>query len=200
MEVGEQIAAELAGQMPEPDVQTDRYGRAFDPSIHLTNGDGSPRLTKNGKVRARKGAGGPSMSPGVEPTPANAEAQAAGAVAAQCVFLLCSAIGGPDWIPSAPEAANMNAAFGAYCEAKGIVNIPPEVILAGAMIAYIQPRLAAPERRERIKLWFGKIWYKIRRRKPDARSDSRDNGLRENHAGDANGVGIRESRSESYSA
>lgn len=74
-----------------------------------------------------------------------------GLATAQTIFLVCTMIGGEEFKPSADEADSVAGAWAHYYEAKGISDVPPELHLAGAMLAYVGPRLLNPEVRSRIK-------------------------------------------------
>lgn len=95
---------------------------------------------------------------------------------------------GEHWNANGPETDAMVDAWAAYFRARGIRDVPPEVMLAGAMTAYVGPRLARPESRSAIaRAW---TWWKDRRaqrRGPvgdfgDARAGGRTDGNGEDDA------------------
>lgn len=95
---------------------------------------------------------------------------------------------GEHWAANGQETDAMVDAWTAYFRARGIRDVPPEIMLAGAMTAYAGPRLARPESRSAMaRAW---TWWKERRaqrRGPvgdfgDARAGDRANGNGEDHA------------------
>lgn len=222
------IASELADESPAPNVAAieaekekseafkrefahlrDRDGNPFDPAIHATNADGTPKLTANGKLRKRPGrksgdsVGVSSKSrlggiPGASAPVTSAEgitheqraqARAAGVSAANALITLGVALGGDEWQPivnheqGIDERAQLENAFGAYFEAKGLRDIPPGVALTIAVGAYALPRFTRPKTQKRVSTLKEKlfVWIAKRRaRKHESQSDTRNDGKRQN--------------------
>lgn len=61
---------------------------------------------------------------------------------------IASMCGGPKWGVSPAEREPMIAAWAAYYEARGVSDMPPEVMLAGTMIAYVAQRVTLSEIRQ----------------------------------------------------
>lgn len=196
---GESIGAEAASQMQEPDVQTDRLGRRFDPSIHSVDAEGKPRLTSAGRLRVRRGLGGnagqsqPSI--GEDGGGLSPETRMAGVAAASTFFLMCGMFGGEDWKPTNQEREAMQATMAATLDYYDVQQVHPLVSLAAVMLVYAQPRLMKPETRGALT----RFWYRLRRKR-GAYVDIGNNGVRENHAGNTNGEGLRPDGAENLNS
>jgi len=180
-------AAAQAGMVSA--LPADKAGTRFDPALHATNDDGSPKLTATGayaKKRGRK-AGGPALStmPASGPKPgipgASAEALAtaaqaqaarsAGIQAAQLVFAVGVIFGGDEWQPRTDaktgldERAMMEGAMGEYFVSQGKTDIPPGIALTFCMLAYAAPRFAMPKTQSRVQTVKAKIvqWWTNRK-------------------------------------
>jgi hypothetical protein len=173
----------------------DTAGTLFNPSLHAMDKDGNPSLTRTGKFRAKRGAGGYQAGPGIN-IPNAAPAPSAcrpAAIAATNVFIVTGmSLFGDEWKPNRdlnePEA--VVTAFENYFEAKGITDFPPGAALVMALGAYALVRLQQPKtlsKLERLALWSR---AQFRRGKQfvsgsngdAARHDYRPNGMRENDA------------------
>lgn len=131
----------------------------FDPSIHATNDDGTPRLTKTGKLRLRPGAksrlnAGLNL-PGEKPPPT--EYDVAGHAAAMIFVTTGTILLGADFQPeNEGEHEQVANAFACWCEANNINDVPPGIALAIALSGYIGKRLYKPTVSER--LGFAVSW------------------------------------------
>lgn len=184
---------------PEPDdsrqlslagiakTHSDDYA-GFDPSIHATNDDGTPKLKADGtyaKKRGRKaGASAPSALPpknagqkgaassGATNSPLNDEAEKIDAVSRMSANMVINAavwtmgeeVGKPT---SKNESDGLLFAFRNYYEVRGVPNIPPELGLLVAIGAYIGPRLRHEKMRpkvaiiaEKVKSWIAKALHR----------------------------------------
>jgi hypothetical protein len=175
--------------MGEPDIQLDRLGRQFDPSLHSVGADGKPRLTSTGNLRVKRGLGGDS---GQQPMSGDGgeglspETRMAGVAAASTFFLMCGMFGGDDWKPTNPEREALQSTMAAALDYYGVQRVHPLVSLSAVILVYAQPRLMKPEARGAIARL---IWrFKNRR----AHANNRDNGLRQNDDGHTNLSGLRE--------
>ena len=177
-------------------IQADNRGDTFDPAIHVTDADGNPVLTKAGNYRKRPGrkAGSvPTSSIYSEPPPTQAEPalpDPAARAAADTLFTLGVTLGGEEWLPiQSPETglderAEMIGAFDAYFKAAGIVDIPPGLALSIAVGGYALPRFTQPKTRTRMQRAKDRVaaWWLKRKARKNARSDSGNDGKRENDA------------------
>lgn len=191
-----QATAELAAENPQAAaVELDALGVPWNPAEHATGKDGHGVLTKAGIWRKRKGVKGspPHLNTGVAdaaPAPADEETSAKtleiqSRMAGQQVAVLmirCSiALGGDAFHPRVLEMAGglkydeqkmLQAAWGEYFVAKGVVDIPPGVMLLSALSMYYMPRLQAPEVKKKasgalfwIKEKFIDLSYWMRKKK-----------------------------------
>lgn len=156
---------------------TDSDGIAFDPKVHSSDASGNGIKTTTGKWRKKRGVkagaassrvgGNTSAASSSGATAAQQSARAAGIAMTQMVFILGQAFGGTEWAPRVlkneknetvmDENIMMTEAHVAYCEAKGIDDIPPGVALAFAYISYAAPRFTMPEtqaRTKKVKTWL----------------------------------------------
>lgn len=131
----------------------------FDPTIHATNADGSPRKTVDGKFALKRGrkTGGMGTS---SPVPVvSSDIASRRATAVTMVSLLTTTgvtIFGSEWIPVKDEKAgvdereNLVVAFDRYFEATGTLDLPPSLVLVVAVGAYAIPRFTMPETKKRV--------------------------------------------------
>lgn len=183
------VADSILGAQPEPqqhaidqhlneqreateNAPVDSAGEPFNPAIHTgtTLKNGTWRRKKNAGPRAAGGTVGTSSkrkatSEPVDDSAAQMEAQAraAGAMAAASVFMIGAAIGGEEWHPrSEPvnEPEMMTKAFGDYFVAKGVNDFPPGVALTLALGMYAAPRFVMPKTRTRVQRF--KDWIAIK--------------------------------------
>lgn len=188
---GESIGAQAATSMSEPDVQTDRLGRQFDPTIHSVGADGKPRLTSAGNLRVRRGLGGNAgqsqPSNGDDGAGLSPEVRMAGVAAASTFFMITSMLGGEDWKPTKEEREAITTCSAQTLDYYGLQQVHPLVSLAGVMMVYAQPRLTKSETRGAL----ARLWYRIRRRRDVAYTDNWDNGVRQDNSSHTNGEGVR---------
>lgn len=127
----------------------------FDPNVHAVGADGQPRMKSDGsgyqKKRGRKGGGaGATGTTGPKAPPMSAQAAREADVMtneAAARMLLNVGIGaavgliGPEWAPeNKAEGEALVASTRQYFDAKGQVELSPEVGLAFALIGYGVPR------------------------------------------------------------
>lgn len=172
----------------------------FDPAIHCTNPDGSPKLTKSGKYRFRRGAKGSSASTG--PSTDSGSGNESGpdfvnncrntaAMCTQLLFTVCSSTLGKHWNPdSAQERENLEGALAQYFVARGMPDMPPEVMLGLALFAYAFPRFQHPDTQERL------VQMGLKKRKvvatQNASSDSGNDTKRQNSVFQTAGTTVSE--------
>jgi hypothetical protein len=136
----------------------------FDPSIHETNADGTPRRTKNGDFRRKRGRrgngtnGSGTHDSNTSQTPndtGNASTTVnytqMGEMFAGMLFSTCVATFGNKWEPKAEERSNITNATARYCESVGMQDIPPGIALVLCVGMYALPRFNDPETKAKIR-------------------------------------------------
>lgn len=162
----------------------------FDPEIHARNPDGSPRLRVDGSYARKRGKGGrksddtvsretgpdlffgveqaqdvsretpASPAPSTTPTTANLSSREAAAAIVITSTVILSKVIGPEWAADKPEIKTLTDATKTYIEAKGGIQMSPEMGLFLAVSMYAAPRFAHENTRSR----FGQmvVWVKDR--------------------------------------
>lgn len=169
----DQATEDAARENPQA-VELDALGVPWNPAQHATGKDGKGVRTQKGAWRKRKGLKGsdsfantsaagatktePEDPAAVERKHVETQSRMAGAMMAQVLTQVSAGIGGPAFYPrdvqlpgggKYNEQEMLSQAFGDYCVAKGVVDVPPGVALCGALMLYYTPRLRVPEVRER---------------------------------------------------
>lgn len=167
--------------------RTDTNGKTFDPAIHETESDGTPRLSPTGKLRLKRGRGAPSFnhsqplngvtpkqttSDGPSSTSANVLPQAPKATPQEIelaakstmnlIFIGSSIVFGvEDGKLTDDELKRGVTTFSQYYEARGIIKIPPEVAVIGFLATIGVSRWSRPKFVERRKTFREKfiLWY-----------------------------------------
>ena len=138
----------------------------FDPAIHASNEDGSPKRKADGSYAMKRGrkAGGSLPPKDSRPGsgPASAKDIAPGAIAAAvisseeaarqsanivingAVFLCGEEIGAPK---NKEEAEGLKFAFKNYYDVRGVPNLPPELGLIIGVAVYVAPRIRESEKK-----------------------------------------------------
>lgn len=143
----------------------------FDPLVHALNPDGTPKRKVDGSFALKRG-----RKSGAVPTTSSAPAQVAEtptinvdeASRQSCNMLINGAVllFGEQWAPQdKEEAKGLQVSFKNYFEARGVPNVPPEVGLAVAVLAYSLPRLTHEKTVSRftvLKMRAYEIWSAIR--------------------------------------
>ena len=146
----------------------------FDPLTHAVNPDGTPKRKVDGSYALKRG-----RKSGVLPSPSStnsAPAQVAQtptinvdeASRQACNMLVNGAVVllGEQWAPvDKEEAKGLQTSFKNYFEARGVPNVPPEVGLVVAVLAYSLPRITHEKTVSRftvIKMRAFEIWSAIR--------------------------------------
>jgi len=127
---------------------------SFNPEIHETNGDGTPRLTKDGKYRrkrGRKGASNPQATVIDPPTP-KPSVDYRGLAAFLCTvgFSATEKALGEHWKPLPEERQQIESATAKYAESQGWDDLPPGIVLLIAVGMYAMPRIPHPETKARL--------------------------------------------------
>jgi len=149
-------------------------GEAFDPTRHATNPDGTPRLKVDGTLAAKRGrkAGGAAPSPSSTAPPVPSQGEGAtvapdpglsSLATAKIVFGaatgLAARIIGPEWgAEDKEEEKYMVSALKLYFDAKGTVEISPELGLFIAVASYSSARFRHENTRSKFAKF--KTWVK----------------------------------------
>lgn len=139
---------------PSVDVPTPQMygGVQFDPAIHETNEDGTPRLTASGKPRRKRGRGGNKSAASVAAV-APVDYVATGRMITGMFFGLSVNALGKAWEPNPTEAAQIEQQMIRVCESNQWGDLPPTIGLTLAVAVYALPRLPLPETKERMQAW-----------------------------------------------
>jgi hypothetical protein len=143
----------------------------FDPLTHAVNPDGTPKRKVDGSFALKRG-----RKSGAVPTTSSAPAQVSEtptinvdeASRQACNMLVNGAVLmlGEQWAPvDKDEAKGLQTSFKNYFEARGVPNVPPEVGLVVAVLAYSLPRITHEKTVSRftvLKMRAFEIWSAIR--------------------------------------
>lgn len=153
----------------------------FNPEIHATNEDGTPRTKKDGSFALKRGRKSSAVLPSGEsalpdaPTPVSANKveaakkinyKALGKVYAGIFIGGTASIIGPEWNPAnKEEQTNLENAFSAYAESTGAQDLPPGLALVMTVAMYGAARLQHENTRSKFatlkdKLKIGFLWLK----------------------------------------
>lgn len=183
--LGDQIIAGEGGEVPGDStgsnafsntaILTDRDGRAFDPSVHESNADGSPRLTSDNRLRRKRGRGasGASVAPSYDETDLATKdgAKLPRVVAVKhardtvnLVVTFGQSVFGEVMTPMTKaqtggldEREYLVEKWADLYEQRGAINLPPELSVLIAMAGYVMPRFQHPEVKEKALGFFGKV-------------------------------------------
>lgn len=175
-----QDAAALMDAAPTPSEMRDKFGTAFDSSIHAVDADGKPRSKKDGAFAKKRGrpAGTASGNPtppsvGLELPPRQEQRAMAEQIVDASTVLLAIAFG-PQWLLMDPDQMKSlsseplqqrEAIIGAvanYLKARPeLATLPPEAVLLFALAGYVMPRAIHTETRTRAQKAFDWIRRKI---------------------------------------
>lgn len=143
----------------------------FDPSIHATNADGTPKRKADGTLALKRGRKAGSAAASVLPPKSAAQSvvvgeaekrltldqaarESANLVINISVWTLGAEVGQP--IDKA-EAEGLRLSFRNYYEARGVPDLPPEIGLFIALGSYIGPRLMhekSKSKMEKVGAWI----------------------------------------------
>jgi hypothetical protein len=167
---------------------TDKNGDGFDPKRHKTKRDGSPTVSKLGKLMLKPNAKKhDSTKPeqastaqyagqldDIKPELSDAEKQqctALGKVSANMIFAAGRMLGGEEWQPvkqqGYDEASALEQAFADYYIASGKTEMSPAAGLGMALCAYALPRFTMPETKKKTASLSKRVfaWWHNRRGK-----------------------------------
>lgn len=183
-------AIEAAGETHAAAKAANAAFPGFDPNIHEVDPlTGEPRKTKAGGFRMKRGRGaksfgGASTFKAAGPAPAaqaaqsaqsqaerNAKIDSTATIVSEMIFMGGKLLGGEEWTPvtdkasGVDERAMMKGAWAEYFRIRGIIDVPPEIMLAVAIGGYAAPRFFLPKTQSRVQR--AKEWlytYVARRR------------------------------------
>jgi len=189
------VVEELVSDMPEPSQSEhvseivellDPVGNSFDSEMHQTNPDGSPKISKKGKLLRKRRASKVSVSN--EKENLHSQARQSGFVAANLFINTARLIGGEEWEPKInketglDEKSLLENSFSDYFEMSGTVDIPPGLALAVVLLAYSVPRFTQPKtisRLSKIKSFFSKKLNRFKTNKTHEKIEKVDSSLGE---------------------
>lgn len=194
--------------------KTDAKGRTFDTVLHEIGPDGGPIINARGYIKERRGGAAqkasrgekpqasfsrPKNAPEGQPSPeamrrtAQAEAleariQSTAQVSAMVIITSARIVGGEEFEPEDGEAQAMSQCFADYYRIRGIVDLPPEVMLAVGIGGYVAKRWNKPKFAETRKGWWLTIkgWFRNKGEAREGRdSDGGADGADVAHGADA---------------
>lgn len=182
-----------AAQKVEASGAVDRWGNAFDPSLHAALPDGSPDKTPTGRFKRKKlnepGQMGPGKIQVAPDTGGNgslqAEIRGAAIICADMFINFGVSIFGDEWRPikekDYDERSYLIMVNEQYMQENGLVKIPGWAVLAMAYGTYSVKRFNQPRTRtfiQKITQGFtamvGRIVAKVQRKKVEAKDEKND--------------------------
>lgn len=148
---------------------TDKNGVSFDPNLHKVKKDGTPTVSKLGKLMLKPNAPKESSTKNTTKSSAQNVGQideqvelspsekqqcvALGKVSANMIFAVGRMVGGQEWQPvkqqGYDEAAAMEQAFADYYIVSGKTEMSPSAALGLAICSYALPRFTMPETKKK---------------------------------------------------
>lgn len=154
---------------------TNAYGESFDPSVHSSKPDGTPTYTTSGRFRKKRGGPEivdrptkPNTSVGPSSNSGTGDYRAASVAICGIGFGVAQSLFGEAWKPQSAEQSNIESAVETYFRAKGIIDLPPGIVVVLAVGAYALPRVNDPITRERFGGLMASIGLAKRQVKPVA--------------------------------
>lgn len=167
-------AIDMVGTVGDMVSEVSEAHAGFDPLVHAVNPDGTPKRKVDGSYamkRGRKSGVLPSASSTTSPAAQVAQTPTINVDEASrqsCNMLINGAVllFGEQWAPQdKEEAKGLQISFKNYFEARGVPNVPPEVGLVVAVLAYSLPRITHEKTVSRftvLKMRAYEIWSAIR--------------------------------------
>ena len=164
----------------------------FNPDIHVTDDNGNPVRTRNGKLRKKPGRkknddsvdsiSGQSQT-GKKP-PHQLSNKEAGKIATAMIVTPAIMFLGEEVTPNQTEYNAMSNAWGTYFEENGISDMPAWVLVATTTLSWIGPKMVSkPVPRNKAKLFLQNSWLNIKYlfgKTKNAFTNRRDDGKRKN--------------------
>src|SRR6058998_1503755 len=126
------------------DAELKRAGETLNPDEYQIR-EGKPALSKlTGKPKKKTGPKKIEVTAPAAEQPA-LELVAMGTIYTEMLFGACQTIFGPAWEPKQEQRQRITHAFGVYLKAKGMKDLPPEFMLASALLGYVadKPQIQA---------------------------------------------------------
>jgi hypothetical protein len=167
-------AIDMVGTVGDMVSEVSEAHAGFDPLVHAVNPDGTPKRKVDGSYamkRGRKSGVLPSSNSTTAPQAQVAQTPTINVDEASrqsCNMLINGAVllFGEQWAPQdKEEAKGLQISFKNYFEARGVPNVPPEVGLVVAVLAYSLPRITHEKTVSRftvLKMRAYEIWSAIR--------------------------------------
>lgn len=148
-------------------------GETFDPSIHEVNADGTPRLTKDGKPRRKRGRKGSGNAGGsrssvsgdgstVPPVgTVTVDYNNLATITCNLFFTGTTSFLGKAWEPSQAEVVSIHSSTKRFLEHYQIEDIPPGLALVLAVGVYAIPRLNDDETKRNIRRYARSLGFNV---------------------------------------
>lgn len=153
---------------------TDRFGKSFDPNVHVVGQDGKPSLTKLNKLKCKPGRNGSAsiVSKRTDKEQVNSVAdkgnpREAAIALVNSIEALGTMLANEEWAfikndeYGVDERARGYDVFEEYFKAKDIGDFPPGVAVAVWAIAYVLPRFRMPKTQSKMQRFSNWIKAKI---------------------------------------
>ena len=149
---------------------------------------------------------GNTAAAGAVPTVPDEAYTSAALATATTITTVAAVLGGEDWQPAPHETSALSAAFERYYRVRGLREVPPEVSIATALLAYGAVRLQRPAVKERVGArliglrtwWAERVARRATRRAPNARPNPGPDRNGEIHAAASDGSGLPPERDHGY--
>ena len=176
----------------------DKNNSAFDPKLHKTKRDGTPTVSKLGKLMLKPAS---AKQNNTKDSPLDTtldsgqldkeltdiekqQCAALGKISANSLFAVGRVLGGEEWAPiksgGYDEAAALESAFNDYYLASGKTEMSPKLALSLAIGSYAIPRFTKPITQAKTKSIFKKIhgWWHQRKGKKNAQASQKAEQVR----------------------
>lgn len=127
---------------------------AFDPVIHATNGDGTPKKNQDGTYAKKRGRKPGSRNVGAVASDVAESAVDYGKLGQFVGGMLtgsCVTVFGDEWLAKPEEQGQIDMALAAYAKSKNWSDLPPGLIVLCVFTIYAAPRMTMPKTRERMR-------------------------------------------------
>lgn len=149
------------------DDSVDNYGRRFDPSLHVVDDEGKPKLTKKGRLYVQRGKSPSKIKKDKAPSTQPDNYHACAQVVCGTIFGFGQLVAGDDGIPSKDQADFMIQSYERYFESQDIEDIPPGLAVFLSTTAYVLPLSFKALAKKESKLFKAKEWVKRKFEKKD---------------------------------
>jgi hypothetical protein len=161
----------------------DVKGDGFDPSIHVANRDGTPKMTTKGMFVMKRGLG-TTKTGKVKTISSKATQEAMDQDARMCGLMVVSVLTnsaqgfmGVEWKPTDNENLMLEDSTAKAFQAWGWTDLPPGIALTLAWTQYALPRLIAEKKKGTFTRLKEKLFPKKKKAEPDSEKDKpKDDG------------------------